>query len=508
MSGTPSAPSTPRVEHTTLDVTVTRADDRSLGVDLAQDGEGRPTIEAVDAGGPCDRLLRPGDRIVAVEGAETSTVRQVVEELGRNTGSTLRLTLGSTSTPLVQPKLWSTSALTVAASRCLDVPLICDEPSLGSFSFTCADGGEIEFSLLSMPTGSTDLKAATPLVAGQQGEALGRGEGTFRVSAPCTVIARLDNSATYVSPVTLACVVSLAPIGQIVAAELASLEAAQAAQQAHLDALARHAEGLATQEAELASALAAVRVAKHAAGSVHAADTAHSLDLQAAAESLLALPAAAAAIAESPEKYRARAASRYMEQAEGMVGHGRRVRALALEARRSLAGRMAQAESAVGSQTEHDMRRQASASEAAMRADQMGPLLPLPEVQAAFTALAAKVCGAGVALATPPHAEAVYATSREDLFVVACAGLDLRDDGGARLATIPRSYCLLLQGRVVPLVGEGAGVLPSLDHFPDASDIVHAASLLDAEVLDLDDVDDAPGSLLLEDEVEAPSAAR
>ena len=77
-------------------------------------------------------------------------------------------------------------------------------------------------------------------------------------------------------------------------------------------------------------------------------------------------------------------------------------------------------------------------------------------------------------------------------------------ESGARLSSIGTAYCLLLQGRVVPLVTEdegegeagGGGVLPALDHFPDAHDIANAAAALEASVIDLpelladDDSDD------------------
>ena len=478
-----------------LEVSVTRANDGSLGVELSLDEEGYPIVAAVVLGGPCDRLVQLNDRVLAIEGSEVATAQQVIDELKRNSAATLRVKLRRAAAPAVQPKIFSTSDLTVGAGRTLDVPLIIDEPSVGTYSFTCADAGAIDFSILAIPTGG-DPKDASPLVHAT-GTPSGHGEGVFRIQTACTVIARLDNTASYVSQVKLACVVSLAPLSQVIAAEVAAIRSAQAAHQAHLDTLAGHVGGLLTQEAELEERLSTLRVSIDAAESVHAGDTAHALELAAAADRLLRQPP----LSDRPRSVKeAMGASKEMEAAEASVGHGRRVRAMALQSRRSLAARTAAAEATFGAEAEAASQlaagqqgREAGLAEASRRAEDLAPLMPLQEIYAAFAALAAQIGGAGVALRNAPHVDALFATSRDDLFVLACSGFDLRDEQGARLSTVGTSYCLLLQGRVVPLVGGEAaggeasdGVLSRLDHFPDAADIVRAAGSLDAEVVDVD----------------------
>ena len=168
-----------------MEVSVARADDGSLGVELAQDGEGHPTIAAIAAGGPCDGLLRLGDRVLAIDGTETSTVPQVVSELRRNSAATLRVRVRRASAPEVEPKVFSI-APKVAAGRSLDVPLVMEEAAMGHYSFTCAEGGAIDFSILALPPGTSDAKAAAALVR-PSGTAATKGEGAFRVSSPCSL---------------------------------------------------------------------------------------------------------------------------------------------------------------------------------------------------------------------------------------------------------------------------------------------------------------------------------
>ena len=427
------------------EVTITRGDDGSLGVELAQDDEGHPTIAAIAPGGPCEGMLMVNDRVVAVEDTETATAHAVVDVLKRQSGATIRLTVHRFSaTTAVEPKTFSTSALTVPAGRSLDVPLVVDEPSLGTFSFNCTDESfGIDFTILALPSGGS-VADAKPIVRAE-GTPEARREGRFKVVAPCTVIVRLDNSTTYVSPVTVACVVSLSPLSQLVGAEMSAMRAAQAAHQAHLEKLSSHYAGLQTQEAELEEALATLRVSIQATAHLHAADSAHAHDLDAAAAMLEQAPAVGAGAPTSVEA--AMSAATNVDAAEVAVGHSKRVRAAALQSRKALAQRTAAAEESLGVMAERASRREADrarreslAHEASRRAEHMGPLLPLQEVYAAFAALAAAVCGGLAALRSAPSVHAVYVTSREDLFVLGCNGFDLRDDSGARLLSIGTSY--------------------------------------------------------------------
>ena len=94
-----------------------------------------------------------------------------------------------------------------------------------------------------------------------------------------------------------------------------------------------------------------------------------------------------------------------------------------------------------------------------------------------------------------PRVDAVFETSREDLFVLECTGFDLHDVSesveGVPLATSDddASYCLLLQGHIIPLIepSSASDSSSNVDHFPDAYDAQRACKALGASVLDFYD---------------------
>ena len=395
--------------------------------------------------------------------------------------------LPTLATAIPQPKQWSTSALTLAAGKVLDVPLSIEEPSLGQYIFTCVGGGSIEFSL---STAGGDGKSAKSLVSGASGPA-SRGEGSFRVAEAGVVVARLDNSAASFSAVTLQCVVSLTPISHAIATEAAAMRTAINEQAAHLEQLGKQEEALAAQEVELERQLIALRVSRQVASELRAADGAVAADLDAATDGLAA--AYGGGDSSSPPESQLR-------RAELAMAASKRARVAAHKGRSSIGARAEEAHSAAM----RAERRAALAATAARRAADLRPLLPLQEVFAAYAQLATHCCGAAVALRSFPRVDAVFETSRADLFVLECSGFDLRDVRGAELVLslgggadfegveiasgVRDSFCLLLQGHIVPLIDAAAGSAGGgLDHFPNAADAARAAAALGADVVDFYD---------------------
>jgi hypothetical protein len=296
---------------------------------------GRPCVQ----GAPSALHMRQGDIIVAVEGTEVSSLQQIAAELkrsaatGHNVASDMLRLRIRRPTAHLQPVQWATSALTLAARTNLAVPLTIEAPSLGSYSFACVSGGSIEFSISVQEPGAT---ADAPLVS-SPGPA-SRADGTFRVAAPCVVTAHLDNSASILSSVTIACVVSMTPLAELLAAETVAIEAAHAQHTTHLQMLEDHENGLLAQERELERALAEMRRARLASERVRAVDAAAAAGLGALAVRLHDAPTAVAV---------ARAARRDGEAvlaAEGVIAAARRARKAAADARSSVRERSEAAE--------------------------------------------------------------------------------------------------------------------------------------------------------------------
>lgn len=321
----------------TLEATIPRsANGVTLdGLALNDDHQGRPVVKSVP---PNSKNLLLGDIILAVDGTPVFSTTEIFSELRRSaatghntTSDELRLKICRLE-QTVQPTTWSTSSLTVAAGRRLDIPLMVEEPSLGEYSFRCADSsGYIDFSLDFSRDGQDRGRTADPLVPSFGPCA--RGEGTFRVPAAGVVFARVDNSSAVFSSASLSCHVRLTPIAQIIDAETAALADVIREHHSHLEMLAAHDAGLAAQEAEHLRHLESLRVARAATARVRADDGDVVERLEAAAD---ALDAAARAL----DDRRADPAQLTVEA----VAEGRRVAAMALRARRTVGERSAEAE--------------------------------------------------------------------------------------------------------------------------------------------------------------------
>ena len=169
----------------------------------------------------------------------------------------------------MQPTQWSTTGIEIVAGKSVHVPLIVDEPALGSYSYTCngftCNGarwceGQGRRDRLDTCEGTTG--ASKKLIMPKSNKA---GEGTFHVPTGGIVTAYLSNDEAYLSSVTVQATVRLTPLTQAVAAEGASLRLAIDAQAAHLEMLEKHEAGLRTQELELEQKLASMRAARLAA---------------------------------------------------------------------------------------------------------------------------------------------------------------------------------------------------------------------------------------------------
>lgn len=117
-------------------------------------------------------------------------------------------------------------------------------------------------------------------------------------------------------------------------------------------------------------------------------------------------------------------------------------------------------------------------AEARRMARRLTPLVALPELTAAFAAVAE---ARGLRLGGPPAVTGAWATARDDVFMLEVGEFDLRfaEEGGERTGGVSSSYCLLVKGRVVPL----AALSPaSFDHFPSREEVAHAAAQIGARV--------------------------
>lgn len=411
-----------------VEVEVTRAEDGTLGVDLGDDGTGRPGVAAVRPNGPCELAgVVVGDVLLGIDGERCQTVANVVEELRKNAAASLKLKL-LRAPPPVRTKQWSASSLRVAPGACLDIPLVVEEPCICTFTLTVSGKGVIDFALLA----TLDGPASPPTVLSQRSES-GDISGSATIGAACVVSAQLDNSAAYVSSVTLACTVTLTPMRQCVSAEAAMVDAELRAQDAHLASLDEHAAALATQETELRRMLEEAQVSLQAIAIMRAQDERARLELVQASAALGAtLPLLQQTDSNAAERTALRRASQDAEEAVRAASACRRA---AVQARQSLGPRGA------GAKVEaRQLREFAASAEAAMRrADELRALrtwvgierwtiaprpmrsclasdinpharmrrvcaVPMEEVASAFTTLA-QSCGA--TLGAPPEIDAV-----------------------------------------------------------------------------------------------------
>ena len=131
------------------EIELLRAADGSLGLSVASDEEGRPVVKVGREG------VLPGDIITAIDGSEIYSSLQIDQEIRRSlqTGGfrdsiVLRLLRPRLT---MQPTQWSTTGIEIVAGKSVHVPLIVDEPALGSYSYTCngdaGGGGRITFAL-------------------------------------------------------------------------------------------------------------------------------------------------------------------------------------------------------------------------------------------------------------------------------------------------------------------------------------------------------------------------
>ena len=263
------------------EIELQRAADGSLGLSVASDEEGRPVVKVGREG------VLPGDIITAIDGSEIYSSLQIDQEIRRSlqTGGfrdsiVLRLLRPRLT---MQPTQWSTTGIEIVAGKSVHVPLIVDEPALGSYSFTCngdgGGGGRITFALDFCEGAGASKKLIMP-------KSNRAGEGTFHVPTGGIVTAYLSNDEAYLSSVTVQATVRLTPLTQAVAAEGASLRLAIDAQAAHLEMLEKHEAGLRTQELELEQKLASMRAARLAATYLRESDSEAYNELWAAAERL------------------------------------------------------------------------------------------------------------------------------------------------------------------------------------------------------------------------------
>lgn len=475
-------------------VTVPCLADGSIGVDLSTDSAGRPIV-VTEPPAAAAGLLHVGDVILEINGHTVGSVEMIQAQLQhsaaeRETGGGAALALKVLRPPpILQPIQWSTSALSVSAGATLDVPLTVQEPAMGRYAFECSDGRAIEFTLIHRPNPGPDGQTEVPLLPPSTAAAgaVRRGDGFFRVLSPGVVIARLDNSGSTFSTVTIKCVVAMTPMSQAVAAEVAAIRTALEAQASHLSLLGGQEDGLLAQERELERKLLEMRIARQVTAEIRATDGAAAADLESAARHLEAVAAVAANFRGGMQGETLPGAA--LATAEKAIGDARKARAAAHSGRQSVEARTAQAEEAA-LRREHE---RAITAAAVRRAADLRPLLPLAEVYAAFSALTTHCCGPHVALRSYPRVDAVFQTSREDLFVLECTGFDLHDVSdsveGVPLASPDdaAAYCLLLQGHIIPLVDPSSGSSGGMDHFPDAYDTQRACKALGAAVLDFYD---------------------
>ena len=80
-------------------VCITRGADGALGIELAEDASGHPTIKVVVSGGPCDRQLKVHDRIVSVDGRQSETAKSVVDAIRRIKTAAIRFTVLRAASP-------------------------------------------------------------------------------------------------------------------------------------------------------------------------------------------------------------------------------------------------------------------------------------------------------------------------------------------------------------------------------------------------------------------------
>lgn len=315
------------------DIVIALMSDGTPGLSISSDDEDRPVVVVGRDG------VLAGDVILAIDGTELSSHAQVMQELRQiaqtGSGAGDEMTVKVLRPPMmVQPVQWSTAALTVAAGERRSVPLVAQEPSLGTYTFACASridtdrlminstaldpvvGFELEFEDLEYK--ARFLAAANVEAAAKAAEAAdvpysqpsslhpirfplargltaSRGHGSFHVPRGGVVTVHLDNTASSLFDVTLQATVSLTPVSQLLAAEALAMHTALSSQAAHVRMLAAHESGLATQEMELEAKLEAMRMSRAAAAELLAADEQTYVELEAVAEGL----AAAAALAEA-----------------------------------------------------------------------------------------------------------------------------------------------------------------------------------------------------------------
>ena len=118
---------------------------------------------------------------------------------------------------------------------------------------------------------------------------------------------------------------------------------------------------------------------------------------------------------------------------------------------------------------------------AAGRASQMSPLLPYADIREAFAALIASY-GFGLVLDSTPAVDGVWMTTREGLLVLQVSGFVLKpvEENAAAVDSVGVSFCLLLDGDVVPLLQEG---VQWVDHLPNAREIAISAETFGGHVL-------------------------
>ena len=315
-----------------IEVSFGRNSDGSLGLGIIARADGRPVISAIAEGSPAAATvpaMAPDDLVLAIDGTEVGTVEHMKMEVRRQGQNGMRDTvsmrlLRQSAAVSLQPTIWSAGAVTVAAGSLLDVPLIVKEPSLGTYDVDVANGGSVVFSV----TGSEGLDVLVGV------DTVSKGQGEFKVPKACVLTAHLDNTGALLSAATLACRVTVTPIADLAAAEAQHVRKEVEAHEAHLQTLAAHQEGLETQEAELIAALGQLRTSIAAVASIRASDHARLDTLVDALALLSSTPSAAAGVS----------AAAAMESVEAAIARSVRERAQAVEARRSIGARTAEAQ--------------------------------------------------------------------------------------------------------------------------------------------------------------------
>ena len=301
------------VEH--LLITLPRAADGSLGLVVGSDDDGRVVVKV----GRGD--VQTGDVIVSIDGTATPTIQRYEQELvhmyATGVGDAVRLRV--TRFPALEDVVeWKSAALTLATGEEHSVELIALQPSLGKVKFACVGSGHgISCELRVAPPGGDASEQGEAACEGQQVVASGGdapapaacsapssaddvlslqpsangGEGTFRVPMGHVATATFANAHAS-GDVTLQASLTLTPVAQALKAETAKMRAALASQEAHVEMLFKHEQGLLHQEMELQRRLQALRYSRQAVSDLRASDEAVYDQLRAAVTELahLAMP--------------------------------------------------------------------------------------------------------------------------------------------------------------------------------------------------------------------------